>query len=343
MKWQGDGGTAKVLQDMGISLWGSLTLKVEVLLAADTGEYVQSYIPAASVLVEHTFEWLAYPELKYILELPGDTLLWPEITSHLTSVFQTSENNQVEEHPLKPEHQRLLTDNITPVKRTEQEERSGGVTTGPNGQQECPASSHLDFQKKHEQFAAECRKKQSFLGAWMYRSCVSKARCFLLRPIDVNTLANIIIPPAVFILYLFLCISFTAILVLRMQLHINPAKQLRYSGLLAADIYSSSPDSTELLKTEQFLKIPKSEPSVLNSKSQMEKSLRVIVPWIAAARLTRGSIYSAQKLNINTEAEPLAAFWRQKLSAQVFNNMPAIWNEEEDSGEGSQIYKWLKK
>lgn len=95
----------------------------------------------------------------------------------------------------------------------------------------------------------ECRKKQSFLGAWMYRSCVSKARCFLLRPIDVNTLANIIIPPAVFIFYLFLCISFTAILVLRMQLHINPAKQLRYSGLLAADIYSSSPDSTELLKS----------------------------------------------------------------------------------------------
>lgn len=38
MKWQGDGGTAKVLQDMEISLWGSLTLKVEVLLAADTGK-----------------------------------------------------------------------------------------------------------------------------------------------------------------------------------------------------------------------------------------------------------------------------------------------------------------
>lgn len=36
MKWQGDGGTAKVLQDMGISLWGSLTSKVEVLLASDT-------------------------------------------------------------------------------------------------------------------------------------------------------------------------------------------------------------------------------------------------------------------------------------------------------------------
>lgn len=69
-----------------------------------TGEYqfgiVQSYVPGASALVGQTRARGKLAPQMYVLKLPGDTLAWSEITSIPTSVFQTSENNQMGEFPL---------------------------------------------------------------------------------------------------------------------------------------------------------------------------------------------------------------------------------------------------
>ena len=61
---------------------------------------MQSYVPGASALVGQTRARGKSAPQKYVLKLPGDTLAWSEITPSPTSVFQTSENKQVEEFPL---------------------------------------------------------------------------------------------------------------------------------------------------------------------------------------------------------------------------------------------------